>query len=58
MMKFDPNHLRIAAHVRAKAERQRWFSLAGGLLLLLITALGVVWAIAALAHLLLVTIRA
>jgi hypothetical protein len=50
-MKFDPEHLRIAAEVRAKARRQRWFGLAGGLMLLLVTALAVVWALVALVHL-------
>jgi hypothetical protein len=46
--------VRIAAEVSAKARLQRWFSLAGGLLLLLITTLGVVWALVALAHIALV----
>jgi hypothetical protein len=46
-MIFDPGHLRIAAQVRTKALRQRWFSLAGVLILLLIMAVGVVWAIVA-----------
>ena len=35
-------------------RRPRWFSRAGGLLLLLITTLGVVWAFVALAHIALV----
>jgi hypothetical protein len=39
---FDPEHLRIAAEVRRKAWRRRWLNLAGGMLLLLIMALGVV----------------
>jgi hypothetical protein len=39
---FDPEHLRIAAEVRAKAWRRRWLNVAGGLLVLLIMALGVV----------------
>ena len=30
---FDPEHLRIAAEVRAKAWRRRWLNVAGGLLL-------------------------
>jgi hypothetical protein len=33
---FDPEHLRIAAEVRAKAWRRRWLNVAGGLLVLLI----------------------
>ncbi len=45
---FDPEHLRIAADLRAKAQRWRWFECLGGLLLLLITALGAVWALAVL----------
>lgn len=57
-MKFDPEHLRTAAEVRGKAQRGRWFEQVGWLLFLLIMALGVVWAILALAHLLLVTIHA
>ena len=48
---FDPEHLRIAAEVRAKAWRRRWLNVAGGLLVLLIMALGVVLTtIFALAH--------
>jgi hypothetical protein len=39
---FDPEHLRIAAEVRTKAWRRRWRNLAGGVLFLLIMALGVV----------------
>jgi hypothetical protein len=40
---FDPEHLRIAAEVRAKAWRRRWLNLEAGLQLLLIMALGVVF---------------
>jgi hypothetical protein len=47
-MEFDPEHLRVAAKVHAKARRQRWLGLAGGAILLLIIAGGVVWAIVAL----------
>jgi len=42
---FDPEHLRIAAELRANARRRRWLNLAGGLLVLLIMALGVVLAL-------------
>ena len=35
---FDPEHLRIAAEVRKKAWRRRWFNQAGALVLLLIIA--------------------
>src|SRR5262245_51773248 len=41
-MKFDPDHLRIAAEVRAKAQRRRWFDIVAGLLALLIMAFSVV----------------
>jgi hypothetical protein len=37
---FDPEHLRIAAKVRAKARRQRWFNLTRLLPLLLTILLG------------------
>ena len=47
-MEFDPEHLRVAAKVHAKARRQCWLGLAGGAILLLIIAGGVVWAIVAL----------
>jgi hypothetical protein len=57
-MKFDPEHLRIAAEVRAKARRRSRFELASGLLLLLIMALTMVWAVVALAHMFLLAIRA
>jgi hypothetical protein len=50
---FDPEHLRIAADLRAKAWRRRWLNLAGGLLVLLIMALGVVLALIVLAHIVL-----
>jgi hypothetical protein len=50
---FDPEHLRIAAEVRAKAWLRRWLNLAGGLLVLLIMALGVVLALIVLARIVL-----
>jgi hypothetical protein len=37
---FDPEHLRIAAEMRAKARRQRWLDLARLLPLLLTIVLG------------------
>ena len=40
---FHPEHLRIAAEVRANAWRRRWLNLASGFLLLLIMAVGVVF---------------
>jgi flagellar biogenesis protein FliO len=42
-MKFDPDHLRIAAEVRAKAQRRRWFDRVGGMLALLIMVVSLVW---------------
>jgi hypothetical protein len=57
-MKFDPEHLRIAAKVRAKAHRQSWFEGVGWLLFLLVTSLGLMWAIVPLAHMLLVAFGA
>ena len=50
---FDPEHLRIAAEVRAKAWRRRWHNLAAGLLVLLIMALGVMLALIVLARIVL-----
>jgi hypothetical protein len=50
---FDPEHLRIAAEARAKVWLRRWLNLAGGLLVLLIMALGVVLALIVLAQLVL-----
>jgi hypothetical protein len=37
---FDPEHLRIAAEVRAKGRRQRWLNLTHLLPLLLTVVLG------------------
>jgi len=42
-MKFDPEHLRIAAEVRAKARRRTRFEQVGGMLALLIMAVSLVW---------------
>ena len=50
---FDPEHLRIAAEVRAKAWRRRWLSMAAGLLVLLIVTLGVVLTIIVVAQIVL-----
>jgi hypothetical protein len=50
---FDPEHLRIAAELRAKAWRSRWLNIAGALLVLLIVALGVMVTIVVLAHIVL-----
>jgi hypothetical protein len=47
---FDPEHLRIAAELRAKAWRSRGLNMAGGLLVLLIVALGVMVTIVVLAR--------
>jgi hypothetical protein len=47
---FDPEHLRIAAELHAKAWRSRWLNMAGGLLVLLIVALGVMVTIASANH--------
>jgi hypothetical protein len=50
---FDPEHLRIAAELRAKAWRRRWLNMAGGLLLLLIVALGMMVTVVMLAQIVL-----
>ena len=42
-MKFDPEHLRIAAEVRATSQRRRRFEQVGGMLALLIMAVSLVW---------------
>jgi hypothetical protein len=42
-MKFDPEHLRIAAQVRAKARWRSRFEQVGGILALLILAVSLVW---------------
>ena len=54
---FDTEHLRIAAELRANARRRRWLNLAGGLLVLLIVALGVVLALIELAQILLLLVQ-
>jgi hypothetical protein len=50
---FDPEHLRIAAELRTKAWRRRWLNMAGGLLLLLIVALGMMVTVVMLAQIVL-----
>jgi hypothetical protein len=50
---FDPEHLRIAAELRAKAWRRRWLDMAGGLLVLLIVSLGVMLFVVVVAHVML-----
>jgi hypothetical protein len=45
--------LRIAAELRAKAWRRRWLNMAGGLLLLLIVALGMMVTVVMLAQIVL-----
>jgi hypothetical protein len=55
---FDPEHLRIAAEVSAKARRQRWLNLTRRLPLLLTIVLGgVVLPLFALAQIVLLLVR-
>ena len=50
---FDPEHLRIAAEVRAKAWRRRWLNVAATMLVLLIVTAGAVLTIVMMAQILL-----
>jgi hypothetical protein len=50
---FDPEHLRIAVAVRAKAWRRRWLNVAATMLVLLIMMAGAVLTIIVMAQILL-----